>query len=425
MINLIEKDRNLIWHPFTPQEGSLAENILITKAEGIYLHTHDGRKIIDAISSWWVNLHGHSNPTIAEALAKQAIELEHVMFAGFTHKPAIDLAEKLITVLPTNFSKIFFSDNGSTANEVAIKIALQYWHNQGIVKKEIIAFEGAYHGDTFGAMAVGERSIFSKPFDEYLFDVKFIELPTQQNEELVVRQFTELILSNNVGIFIFEPLVQGASGMRMYSPSVLNKLISLAKEHEVICIADEVFTGFYRTGKFFASDFLHHKPDIIALSKGLTGGTLPMGVTACTQKIYEAFLSEDITKAFLHGHSYTANPLACAAANASFDLLVEKETIDQIKLISTLQQNFVELIRTHKQVRNARAIGTILAIEIETVEKKGYEDSIRIKILNFFLSRDILLRPLGNVLYVVPPYIIKQQELEHIHKNIFEFLDSL
>ncbi len=425
MNSFLEKDRQFIWHPFTPQEGSLAENIFITKGEGVYLHTHDGRKIIDAISSWWVNLHGHSHPKIAEALAKQARKLEHVMFAGFTHQPAIDLAERLISILPSNFSKIFYSDNGSTANEVAIKMAIQYWHNQGEKRKKIIAIDGAYHGDTFGAMAVGERSVFTAPFIDYLFQVEFIDFPTSENQESVVKQFQKLLASGEVGAFIFEPLIQGASGMRMYSADVLDNLIALAQRQHVVCIADEVFTGFYRTGKFLATDHLKNKPDLIALSKGLTGGTLPMGVTACTKKIYEAFLYEDITKAFLHGHSYTANPLACAAANASFELLAEPKTISQIEMISQAQQKFTEVVSTHKQVKDARSLGTILAIEIRSEGRTTYTDSLRIKILDYFLTRNILLRPLGNTMYVVPPYVITEEELGHVHQKMFEFLDSL
>jgi adenosylmethionine---8-amino-7-oxononanoate aminotransferase len=425
MNNPIEKDKQFIWHPFTPQEGSLADNIFIIKGEGIYLHTDDGRKIIDAISSWWVNLHGHSHPKIAEALAIQARELEHVMFAGFTHQPAIDLAEKIISILPDNFSKIFYSDNGSTANEVAIKMAIQYWHNKGEKKKKIIALEGAYHGDTFGAMAVGERSVFTVPFTDYLFQVEFIDFPTSANEEAVVNQFQQLLSFGDVGMFIFEPLVQGASGMRMYSTELLDTLISLAKQHNVICIADEVFTGFYRTGRFLAIDHLQNKPDIVALSKGLTGGTLPMGITACTKEVYEAFLSTDFSKAFLHGHSYTANPLACAAANVSFNLLIEPATLNQVALITNAHKQFLKKIKNHKKVKDVRSLGTILAVEINNEGKTAYTNSLRDNILNYFLKRNILLRPLGNIMYVVPPYIIKEDELERVHQAMFEFLNSL
>jgi adenosylmethionine---8-amino-7-oxononanoate aminotransferase len=274
-------------------------------------------------------------------------------------------------------------------------------------------------------MAVGERSIFTAPFVDYLFQVEFIDFPTSENQESVVNQFQKLLTSGEVGAFIFEPLIQGASGMRMYSADVLDKLIAFAQQQDVVCIADEVFTGFYRTGKFLATDHLKNKADIIALSKGLTGGALPMGVTACTKKIYEAFLSEDITKAFLHGHSYTANPLACAAANASFDLLIDPETISQIKMIALAHQKFTELVRPHKQVKDVRSLGTVLAIEISSSGKTTYTDSLRTKILEYFLTRNILLRPLGNIMYVVPPYVITKEELDHVHQTMLKFLNSL
>jgi len=274
MVDLSALDKKNIWHPFTPLVDA-PEPILIESADGIYLNTADGRKIIDAISSWWVNIHGHAHPVIAKAAADQAAKLEHVIFAGFTHEPAIKLSENLMSILPIGFSKIFFSDNGSTAVEVALKMGIQYWHNQGISKTKIVALEGAYHGDTFGSMSVGDRGIFSKPFSPFLFNVQFIDFPNSNNELEVLTQFNRALKEGDVGIFIYEPLVQGASGMRMYNPEILDKLIQIAKANNVICIADEVFTGFGRTGKMLASDHLLHKPDLIALSKGLTGGTLP------------------------------------------------------------------------------------------------------------------------------------------------------
>jgi adenosylmethionine-8-amino-7-oxononanoate aminotransferase len=425
MTDLLSKDKQYIWHPFTPLEGNLPQNLVITKAEGCYLHTDDNRRIIDAISSWWVNLHGHSHPLIAEAIAKQASQLEHVMFAGFTHEPAIRLAENLLSVLPSGFSKVFFSDNGSTSNEVAIKMAIQYWHNKGVKKKKIIAIDGAYHGDTFGAMAVGERSVFTAPFHDYLFEVAFIDFPSDENADRVTEQFKKLIDTDDVGAFIFEPLIQGASGMRIYSSSVLDSLILLAQQKQIICIADEVFTGFYRTGKFFASDYLQHKPDIMALSKGITGGALPLGATACNNLVYQAFLSKDISKAFLHGHSYTGNPLACAAANASFNLLSLPECHQSIQSIAASHQRFVAEISNHRNVKSARSLGTILAIELKTKDESGYTNTISNRILHHFLSKDILLRPLGNVIYIVPPYCMDKECLQSVHNAIAEFLDLM
>lgn len=424
MKNFIEKDKNTIWHPFTPLQGT-TEPTLITSASGVYIHTSDGRKIIDAISSWWVNLHGHSNPAIASAIHEQASTLEHVIFAGFTHLPAIELAENLLSILPKNQSRLFFSDNGSTAVEVAIKMAIQYWHNQGIKRKKIIAIEGAYHGDTFGAMSVADRGPFSSPFSSYLFDVNFIEFPTPENEEKVFIVFQKIIDQENPAAFIYEPLVQGAAGMRMYNEQFLDKLIQYAQSKEVICIADEVFTGFGRTGNWFASDYCIHKPDIMALSKGITGGTMPLGVTSASKKIVEAFQSPDVNKTFYHGHSYTANPLACAVANASFKLLLDPICKQNIKRISEKHKIFLSNISGNKNITSAQSIGTILSIEIDTKNKTSYFNEVRKKIYSFFLDKNILLRPLGNVIYIVPPYIIEDTELDYIYASIIEFLDTL
>lgn len=392
MDNLLRLDKELIWHPFTSLVGS-PEPILIKSANGVYLHTQDGRKIIDAVSSWWVNLHGHANPTIAEAIEAQAKKLEHVIFAGFTHEPAIKLARNLVSILPRNQSKVFFSDNGSTAVEVALKMAFQYWYNQGIEKKKIIALKGAYHGDTFGAMAVGERGIFTDPFSNYLFDVAFIDFPFQDKADEVLHQFKALLKGNDIGAFIFEPLVQGASGMRMYSPTILDLLLKAARENDVICIADEVFTGFGRTGKMFACNYLDQMPDIVAVSKGITGGAMALGVTSCSQKIVSAFTTSDFDKTFFHGHSYTANPMACAAANASFDLLIKDECQERIKNISDQHHAFKKRVQHHKKIKEARSLGTILALELQTAEETSYANELRKNIYPFFLERNILLRP--------------------------------
>lgn len=424
MINLIENDKEFIWHPFTPLSGDISP-VLIKAAEGIYLISEDGRRIMDAVSSWWVNLHGHANEYIARAIAKQALTLEHVIFAGFTHQPAIQLASNLMSILPANQKKIFYSDNGSTAVEVALKMAIQYWKNKGIAKTRIIALDGSYHGDTFGAMSVGERGMFTDPFKSYLFEVDFIDFPTPINQSEVIDRFTSLIKSGDVAAFIFEPLVQGAAGMRMYAPDTLDTLIGLAHRHEVICIADEVFTGFGRTGKMFACNYLENKPDIMAISKGITGGTLPLGVTCCSQEVVSAFETPEFHKTFFHGHSYTANPLACAAANASFDLLTNDSCQNQIKMISDMHAAFVTKLSKRSNVKDARSLGTILAVEIATENHSSYTNEIRKTIYPYFLERNILLRPLGNTLYVVPPYIITESELISIYEAIEEFLETV
>lgn len=414
-------DRAHIWHPFSPLAGN--EPLFVTRAKGLYLHTDDDRKIMDVISSWWVNIHGHSHPKIAKAIARQARELEHVIFAGFTHKPAIKLSETLLKLLPDDQSKVFFSDNGSTATEVAIKLAIQYWHNQGKVRKKIIAIEGAYHGDTFGAMSVGDRtSIFNVPFTDFLFDVDFLPFPEGNGENTL--QALKRLASDEVAAFIFEPLVQGAGGMRMYTPEVLDQLIQMAQAEEIICIADEVMTGFGRTGKTFACDHVAHKPDLYCLSKGITGGFLPMGITTVSERIAAAFDSADKRKAFFHGHSYTANPMACAAANASCKLLLKKKTQKAIDRITQAHKSFVASFNPPEMVADVRCTGTILAVELKAADP-GYVSTVKDQIYAHFLEKEMLLRPLGNVIYMIPPYIITDEELKTVYQAIEEFLATL
>jgi adenosylmethionine---8-amino-7-oxononanoate aminotransferase len=422
--NLSDFDQQHIWHPFTSL-GDKRKPILIKDARGSKLYTADGNTIIDAISSWWVNLHGHSNAEIADAIAKQASKLEHVIFAGFTHEPAITVAQNLLTVLPKNLRKVFFSDDGSTAVEVAIKLALQYWHNKGKRKTKLVALEGAYHGDTFGAMSVGARSPFTAAFNSLLFEVNFLRFPTDDNLPEVIADLRQHCKSDEVAAFIYEPLVQGAAGMRMYESKLLDALMEIAKQHNVLCIADEVFTGFGRTGKWFASEYGKHEPDIIAVSKGITGGALPLGVTACSQEVVEAFISEQTVHTFFHGHSYTANPLACAAAIASFNIMRRAETWDRIRLIQQSHELFVARIKGHVKLRDVRTMGTILAIELDTGSSTSYFNEIKTRSYAYFLERGILLRPLGNVVYIVPPYILSQQELDYIYGTIEEFLKTL
>jgi len=431
MENLSEKDQKYIWHPFTPY-SEVSKVISLQSAKGVYLYTHDGREILDAISSWWVNLHGHSHPYIAQAIFEQAQQLEHVIFAGFTHEPAVRLAQNLMQLIPFQ-DKVFFSDNGSTACEVALKMAFQYWYNQKISKKKVIAFNGSYHGDTFGAMSVGDRSPFNAPFEPYLFEVSFLDLPEySQNEEVeseknrqIVEHFTDLAKKQDVAAFIYEPLVQGASGMRMYSPKILDKLLEIAKKYDIICIADEVMTGFGRTGELFASFHCDHKPDIMCLSKGLTGGSMALGLTTCSQKIFEAYQSNDLMKTFFHGHSFTANPIACRAALASLELLQLPDCQTSIQKIAISHQNFAKKIQNHTRLKNVRTCGVILALEIDTETETSYFNEARSSLYAYFLEKNILLRPLGNVIYVLPPYIITEKQLQSIYESISDLLDNL
>lgn len=424
MTSLETIDQQNIWHPFSQLQGG-EPPIFVESAKGVHLITSDGRKIIDAVSSWWVNLHGHSNEFIADAISLQARKLEHVIFAGFTHEPAISLSQNLLSILPDNQKKIFYSDNGSTAVEVALKIALQHWANKGISRTKIIAIDGAYHGDTFGAMSVGERSIFTDPFRPLLFHTEFITYPDSQSEERAWEQFKAFIDRQDIAAFIYEPLLQGASGMRMYRPQILDRMIQYAQRNDVICIADEVLTGFGRTGKLFASEYMEHKPDLMAMSKGITGGTLPLGVTSCSEKVLDPFKTSDFLKTFFHGHSYTANPLACAAANASFAILMSSECGKARRTISDNHERFIDELHSNALVKEARSLGTVCAIELKTSEDSSYQNSLRKKIYPYFLSKNILLRPLGNVIYILPPYIITEEELEQVYQSIRDFLTDL
>jgi adenosylmethionine---8-amino-7-oxononanoate aminotransferase len=424
LFNMAEAS-NYIWHPFT-QMKTATPPLHIQSARGTTLFTADGRQLIDAIASWWVNVHGHCHPTIAGAIARQAQTLEHVIFAGFTHTPALALADKLMQLLPKGFAKIFFSDDGSTSVEVALKMAIQYWHNQSRnEKRTVIALENAYHGDTFGAMSVAERNAFNAAFDPYLFTVKRLPVPVSSNKKEVAAKFTEWVATGEVAAFIFEPLVQGASGMLMYDADGLNELMAIAKAHEVFCIADEVMTGFGRTGKTFAINYLQLQPDIICLSKGITGGFLPLGVTACTQQIFDAFLATDKYKTFFHGHSYTANPIACAAAVASLQMLDTDICTSQIANITASHAGFAAQLQGHPRVKAIRHLGTILAVEVLTPEDSTWFNSIQQWLYQFYLSKGVYLRPLGNVVYIMPPYCITPSELAKVYAAVKDSLDKL
>jgi adenosylmethionine-8-amino-7-oxononanoate aminotransferase len=422
--DLLSRDQQVVWHPFTPLSDS-HKSVPLTGGKGCYLHTADGREILDCIGSWWVNLHGHSNEHIAHAIYEQAMRLEHVIFAGFTHEPAVRLAERLLKILPDNQSKIFYSDNGSTAVEVGLKMAFQYWHNQGISKTKIAALDGSYHGDTFGAMAVGDRGPFTAAFHSYLFQVEFLPFPDSASASSVLQSFKILAESGEIAAFIYEPLVQGAAGMRMYPAEVLESLLQIAKAHGILCIADEVMTGFGRTGDLFASESCLAKPDIMCLSKGITGGAFPLGVTSCTEAVISAYRSSDLMKTFFHGHSFTANPLACAAANASLDLLLREECTKDRQRIAMRHREFAARIGTHPAVLNVRCAGVILAAEIRTNSSTSYFNEVRNSLYDYFLSRNLLIRPLGNVIYLLPPYIISDEDLSRVYIEIEGLLDKM
>ena len=413
-MELVEKDKKYIWHPFTQMKSAVAA-IPIVKGEGTLLIDDKGNTYIDAISSWWVNLHGHSHPYIAEKVYAQLQKLEHVVFAGFTHNPAVELCDKLSKHLPSNQAKFFFSGDGSSAVEIALKMAVQYWKNKGENKTRFVALDGAYHGETFGAMSAGARSIFSAPFSDLLFECTHIPFP--KDEQAAIQSLKNEIDKGGIAAFIFEPLVQGAAGMRMYKAETLNKLMQICKKAGVLCIADEVMTGFGRTGTTFAMNQIEAKPDLICLSKGLSGGTLPLSLTTCTSNIFDAFLGDNLEGAFLHGHSFTGNPIGCTAAIASLDLLEKKECQTAIKNIAKSLEIFAKRINSIEIIKDIRQTGTILAIELKS-DSSGYASSVRQKLYQDFLDQGVLLRPLGNVIYILPPYCIKEKELEKVYMVI-------
>ncbi|RPD38286.1 adenosylmethionine--8-amino-7-oxononanoate transaminase [Chitinophaga barathri] len=419
--SLSERDQAVIWHPYTQMQTAPAP-VALVRGEGALLFDEQGNSYLDATSSWWVNIHGHAHPHITAKLAEQAAKLHHSIFAGYTHEPAVTLAEKLLPVLPGQQARVFYSDNGSTAVEVTLKMTIQYWQNKGITRKKILAFKDAYHGDTFGAMSVSARSVFTRAFDDYLFEVTFMDRPAEENIDSLLEDMA--ILAPDTAAFIFEPLVQGAGGMLMYAPELLDRLLAFCRERGILLIADEIMTGFGRTGTNFAMDQLRTPPDMITLSKGLTGGTMAMGITTCTEEIYDAFLSQDKLKTLFHGHSFTANPLTCAVALASLELFLQPESRANRDRINARHRQFAVELAYQDDVRNVRTMGTILAFEIETGEADGYVNNLAGFLSRFFTERRIMLRPLGNTLYILPPYCITDEQLDEVYQSILDMLKA-
>lgn len=415
------RDAGVLWHPYT-QEKTAPAPIPVVRAKGVWLELEDGRKILDGISSWWVNIHGHSHDYLNEALAKQAKELEHVIFAGFTHEPAIDLAEKLIKFLPPGLTRVFYSDNGSTAVEVALKMAYQFWANCNQERRTFVALTNAYHGDTFGAMAASDDSSFTAPFKNLLFKVLRAGSP---NAADFVESLETILVANaaEIAAVIVEPMLQGAGGMIVWQAESLRRVRELCDEHNVLLIADEVLTGFGRTGKMFACEHAPITPDLICLSKALTAGYLPLGVTAAKDKIYQAFFSDDRQKTFFHGHSFTANPLACAIARASLELFERENSLAKIAFINQKFNRRLPALRELEIVEDVRIIGAVAAIELKA--RGGYLANIGQFLFQEFLTRGILLRPLGNVLYFMPPYVITESEIDFVLDEIENVLKRL
>jgi adenosylmethionine-8-amino-7-oxononanoate aminotransferase len=417
----LQKDKRYVWHPFT-QMQTASDPIVVTKAKDALLYTADGKEYLDCNSSWWVTVHGHGNELIASAVAEQVKILDHVIFAGVTHPKAVELAERVSKLLPEQLSKVFFSDDGSTAVEVALKMAFQFWHNKNCPKTRVLALEGAYHGDTFGAMSVGQRDYFNRPFEKFFFDVDYLGFPYEEKEDSLLRDAEIAFASGQFAALIVEPLIQGSAGMRMYNASWLDCLVSLAKRYEVLVIFDEVMTGWGRTGKLFAMDYCQQKPDIVCLSKGLTGGVLPLGLTVTKEKVYNAFLSDEVAKGFLHGHSFTGNPIACAAACASLTLFESQDTWQTIEAITSCYLQRIDEFRTFEAVADVRMLGTIFAVELKTADGTTYFSGVRDFAYDFFLANNLLIRPLGNTIFLNPPYCITSKQLNYALDKLSEFV---
>jgi adenosylmethionine-8-amino-7-oxononanoate aminotransferase len=407
-----------IWHPFT-QHGLQEPIPLVVRAAGAILHTNDGQRIIDGISSWWVTTHGHCHPRIIAAIADQAQILDQIIFAGWTHEPAETLARGLVAIMPAPLAHVFFSDSGSTCVEVALKMALGYWANRGAPRHRILMMQHSYHGDTIGAMSVGQRGVFNRPYAELLFDVGMIPFPGPGMEQATLDALEDACRNDRPAAFIVEPLILGAGGMLIYSPRVLAEMRAICAAHGVLFIADEVMTGWGRTGTLLACEQANVTPDILCLSKGLTGGAIPLAVTLATPAIFEAHWSTDRAKQFFHSSSYTANPIACAAANANLAIWRDEPVLERIAALAARQGEGLARLASLPNTRNPRQLGTIIAIDVN-VESTGYLSALAPRLLEFFRKRGLLLRPLGNSIYAMPPYCIEAADLRSLHDGIAE-----
>ncbi|MFT3975567.1 MAG: adenosylmethionine--8-amino-7-oxononanoate transaminase [Sphingomonas bacterium] len=410
-----------IWHPFT-QHGLNEPIPLVARAEGAILHLADGRRMIDAISSWWVTTHGHCHPRIMAAIAEQATKLDQIIFAGWTHEPAETLARGLRAMMPDALTRVFFSDSGSTAVEVALKMALGYWKRRGERRERIVVLEHSYHGDTIGAMSVGERGVYNRAYEPLLFDVDTVPFPEPGAAQRTIDAL-EASCRNGAAAFIVEPLALGAGGMRFYGADTLRAMREVCAHHGVLFIADEIMTGWGRTGTLLACEQAGIVPDILCLSKGLTGGAVPLAVTMAIEDVYAAHLSGDRADMFFHSSSYTANPIACAAANANLAIWREEPVADRIAALAAAQRAAVKRLATHPRVLNARTCGTIAAFELDG--QSNYLSKSAPRLSAFFRERGILLRPLGNTLYVMPPYCIDAPDLAAIHAAIDGAIDFI
>ncbi|CAN5338925.1 adenosylmethionine--8-amino-7-oxononanoate transaminase [soil metagenome] len=408
-----------VWHPFT-QHG-LGEPIpVVARAQGAALYTADGGRMIDAISSWWVTTHGHSHPKIIAAIAQQAAVLDQIIFAGWTHEPAETLARALIEIMPAPLAHVFFSDSGSTSVEVALKMALGFWANTARPRHRILVMEHSYHGDTIGAMSIGARGVFNQVYAPLLFDVGTVPFPDPGHEQETLDAL-EAHCRQSPAAFIVEPLILGAGGMRIYPPAVLAAMHAICRRHDVLFIADEVMTAWGRTGTLLACEQSGVIPDILCLSKGLTGGAVPLAVTLATPPIFQAHLSDDRAKMFFHSSSYTANPIACAAANANLAIWRDEPVLNRVADLGRRQQDRLDAIARHAAVRNPRRVGTIAAFEVDD-GTAGYMSAIAPQLMRHCREHGVLLRPLGNTVYVMPPYCIEDGDLDSVYESVLAFV---
>lgn len=420
----LENDAHHVWHPFTQHQTADAP-LPVVRAEGSQLFDEEGNTYIDANSSWWVNVHGHGHPYLANALQKQFEVLDHVVFAGVTHPKAVELATRIAHSLPGPLKRVFFSDNGSTSVEVALKMAFQFYFNRGEQRTKVLALEGAYHGDTFGAMSVGQRAYFNAPFEHLFFEADYLPFPDESSATNSLESAARLLQNGECAALIVEPLVQGAAGMRVYDKKWLNTLMKIARENSVVIIFDEVMTGFGRTGEMYALNHLDEIPDIVCLSKGLTGGVLPLGLTVASEEIFEAFLAPETAKALLHGHSFTANALTCALSCASLDIFEKATTWSNIRQIERWHEEFKQTLSKRDDVMKISQLGTILRFEIVDNANGSYFTKFRDVVYASLLAHGVLLRPLGNVVFINPPYCLTREEYQRISHAILSTLDTL
>ncbi len=434
MSKILQQDKRHCWHPFT-QHQTERDPVVVTSAKGACLYDEEGNEMLDMIASWWTCVHGHAHPAINDALYRQAQTMEHVMFGGFTHPAATELSEKITALLPGDLNRVFFSDNGSTAVEVALKLSYQYWQNKtGQSRSKFLAFEGSYHGDTLGAMSVGKGCGFFKLYDDLMIEVDTLPyVHTWDRDEVIERREQEAlhIIENkiaaekdDIAALIVEPLMQGAGGIRFSRPEFMRAVTKIAQQYGILVIYDEVAVGFGRSGSLFACEQIGVTPDFICLSKGLTAGYLPMSLTVATDRVFDEFLDEGFGKAFLHGHSFTANPLACAVALKSLELFEEEKTIERIAEIEKLHKAQLERFHAHPMVYKPRVMGSAFAFNLSE-DGAGYKTEMSEQIRDWFLNNGLNIRPLGDAVYLMPPYCITKEQLEYAYDKIFEALSYL